>query len=117
VPQVNADGNDLGGVTLPELSVPLATYTSWTLRHPSIGSPDRMVSFIGSYLPLTKTRAARLALGDPRLSLEERYRSRADYLSRFRRAAQDLVNQRWILPEDLPALMQRAAQEWDYAMR
>jgi hypothetical protein len=54
VPQSDVDGNDLGGVRLPELQAPLATYTGWNLRDPSIGAPEQRVSFLGSWIPLTK---------------------------------------------------------------
>jgi hypothetical protein len=57
VPQVDNDGNDLGGVRLPQLEVPLATYTGWNLRDPKIGMPDERVSFLGSFFPLPKTKA------------------------------------------------------------
>jgi hypothetical protein len=57
VPQTDADGNDLGGVRLPELQVPLATYTGWNLRDPSIGAADLRVSLVGSFIPLARTAA------------------------------------------------------------
>ena len=56
VPQVDENGNDLGGVRLPELEVPLATYTGWNLRDPKTGMPNERVAFIGSYLPLPNTK-------------------------------------------------------------
>ncbi len=115
VPQVDRDGNDLGGVRLPELREPLATYTPWNQRDPSIGAPDEMVSFLGSYLPFARDRAARRKTGDPRRSIAERYADRQQYLARFRAAALTLVVDRWLLAEDLPALMERAAQEWSEA--
>src|SRR4029077_2114508 len=73
VPQSDADGNDLGGVRLPELQVPLATYTGWNLRDPAIGAPEQRVSFLGSWIPLAKTAEERKKSGDPRLSIAERY--------------------------------------------
>ena len=115
VPQVDKDGNDLGGVRLPELEVPLATYAPWNLRHPDIGAPDQRVSFIGSYLPFARTQAEREAAGDPRPSIAERYASREQYIGMFAAAALKLVKERFLLPEDLPALLERGAAEWDYA--
>lgn len=117
VPQVDSDGNDRGGVLPPQLRVPVATYTPWNLRHPSIGAPDQMVSFLGSYLPLARTAAERKRRGDPRPSIAERYPDRAAYLDRFRAAAQELVAERWLLAEDVPALMEYAAKEWDEVTR
>ena len=81
VPQVDADGNERDGVRLPEITVPLATYTGWNLRDPSIGAPDQRVSFEASYLPFPKTAADRQKTGDPRKSIAERY-ARSRGLSR-----------------------------------
>src|SRR5262249_9132074 len=83
VPQSAADGNDLGGVRLPELQVPLATYTGWNLRDPGIGAPEQRVSFLGSFIPFAKTAQERKQSGDPRLSIEERYGSREQYMEKF----------------------------------
>jgi len=117
VPQVDVDGNARAGVDLPEITVPLATYTGWNLRAPAIGAPDERVSFLGSDFPFAKTAAQRKADGDPRLSIAERYSGRDDYLARYRKAVDQLVSERWILPEDAPALMERGAREWDWAIR
>ncbi len=117
VPKPNADGEDMGGIVLPELAVPLATYTGWNLRAPQTGAPTQRVSFIGSYLPLAKTRAERASNGDPRPSIEERYAGREQYLQLYRKAAERLIEQRFLLPEDLPAIMERGAAEWDFALR
>jgi hypothetical protein len=117
VPQVDDDGNERDGVRLPEIVVPLGTYAGWNLRDPSIGAPEQRVSFEASYIPFAKTKAERREAGDPRKSIEERYGSREDYLDRFSHAIDDLVAQRWILPEDRAALMQRGRQEWEDATR
>jgi hypothetical protein len=113
VPKSDADGNDLGGVRLPELAVPLATYTGWNLRDPSIGAPEQRVSFLGSFVPFSRTRAEREKSGDPRLSVGERYASREQYLQKFGEAAKKLVRERFLLEEDLPAVMARGQREWD----
>jgi alpha/beta hydrolase family protein len=112
VPQSDADGNDLGGVRLPELQVPLATYTGWNLRDTSIGAPEQRVSFLGSWIPLAKSAEERKKTGDPRLSIAERYRSREEYMSRFEQAAKKLIEQRFLLQEDLPAILERGRLEW-----
>ena len=112
VPQSDADGNDLGGVRLPELQVPLATYTGWNLRDPSIGAPDQRVSFLGSWIPLAKTAEERKKSGDPRPSIAERYASQEEYMGKFEPAAKKLIEQRFLLQEDLPAILERAKLEW-----
>ena len=87
VPQVDADGNELGGVRVPELEVPLGIYTGWNLRALSIGSPDHMVAFIGSFFPFGKaaisTRYADKQGYWP--ELERRERNSAGLDSYFRR--------------------------------
>jgi len=113
VPRTDADGNDLGGVRLPELQVPLATYTGWNLRDPSIGAPDRRTSFLGSFLPFARSAADREKSGDPRASIAERYASREQYMGKFAEAAMKLIQDRFLLREDLPAVLERGRREWD----
>ena len=115
VPQVDADGNERDGVRLPELTVPLATYTSWNLRDPSIGAPDQRVSFEASYLPFPRTAIERQKAGDPRKSIAERYSDRNDYIRKYTSAVDELIKERWILQEDRSAFLQRAEQEWQEA--
>jgi hypothetical protein len=117
VPQVDRDGNELSGIHLPEIAVPLATYTPWNLRDPQIGAPGERVSFEGSYIPFAKTAAERQKSGDPRASIAERYRDRQDYLERYGHAADELIKQRWLLPEDRAAMVDRGAQEWAEATK
>jgi hypothetical protein len=117
VPQVDADGNERDGVRLPEFSAPLATYASWNLRDPSIGAPDQRVSFEASYLAFPKTAADRQKSGDPRKSIAERYSGHDDYTARYASALDSLIKQRWILPEDREAMLQRGEQEWAQAMK
>ena len=71
----------------------------------------------GSYIPFAKTKAERQKSGDPRLSLEERYASRAEYLQRVDAAAKKLAAQRYVLQEDIPAIVKAAGDHWDYTMR
>ncbi len=112
VPQVDADGIDLGGIRLPEVAVPLGTYTGWNFRTPQMGAAEEMVAFTGSYFPFAHTKAERVAKGDPRLSIEERYSSEQDYLSKIRSAATKLVSNRLMLERDIPRVEARAIQEW-----
>src|SRR5262249_46172696 len=91
VAAVHADGNELAGIRLPDLSVPLATYTGWNLRHPDIGGPGQTLGLLGSTMPFPATQVGREASGDPRPSIEERYASKEDYLRRVQQAAEALV--------------------------
>src|SRR5581483_3528614 len=83
VPQVNADGNELAGVHVPELAVPLATYTGWNLRAERTGAPNQRVSFVGSTIPFPKTVEERQQTHDPRPSIAERYSGKDDYLKKY----------------------------------
>jgi len=97
--------------------VPLATYTGWNLRDPSIGAPDQRIAFEGSYLPFAKTAAEREKTGDPRKSIAERYVNRDDYMAQYTRAVDELVKQRWILPEDRATMLEQAEKEWAEATK
>ena len=113
VPAVDADGNDRAGLRLPEIAVPLATQTGWNPRDPKTGAPDALAGVVGSYIPFARTKSAREASGDPRLSIEERYADRAAYLGRIAEAALALQRDRLLLPEDVPVVVERAAAHWD----
>lgn len=116
VSSVDGDGNEVAGVRLPEIAVPLATYTGWNLFNADAGPPDELSSMVGSFLPFPKTAAEREASGDPRPSVEERYGSRTDYLGRFTEAALELIEAGYLLGEDLPALTSHAGALWDHVM-
>lgn len=116
VPRVDADGNDMGGIHTPELEVPLGTYTDWAFRSESIGAPDTLIAMAGSFIPFAKTRAERERARDPRLSIEERYPSRADYLHRIEQAAGRQVKDRYLLQEDVKPIVEAAGQHWDWLM-
>jgi hypothetical protein len=113
VSAVDEDGNEVGGLALPELAVPLATHTGWNLRDPAIGGERQLLVFAGSTLPFARTRTEREAAGDPRPAIAERYRSREDYLARVRRAAEGLVRERYLLEEDVELSVALAARMWD----
>jgi hypothetical protein len=114
VPQVDADGNDVAGVRMPELAAPLATYTGWNLFNERSGPSDALSSMQGSYIPFIRTRAERERANDPRLSLEERYRDKDHYLSLVSKAATELVEQGLLLTDDLPVIVSNAGRHWDY---
>ena len=99
VPKADADGNDIAGVRLPEVAVPVATYTGWALRADGLDGCDAA----GQKIAFAKTKAERLAAGDPRPSLEERYADHAAYVSAVTRAAQALKADRFLLDEDVAA--------------
>jgi hypothetical protein len=108
VPQVDADGNDVAGVLSTAVRAPIATYTGWNLGRAD-RFEDQLCSLQGSFIPFATTKAERLATGDPRLSLEERYGDHAGYVAAVRAATEVLVHQRFLLPEDASRLIAEAA--------
>lgn len=107
VPQVDADGIDIGGIRDLYLRVPVGTYTGWNnFRAGMFGGGFCGLS--GSFIPFAPTRAAREAIGDPRLSLAERYPTPEAYVGDIRRAAAALVAERFLLPEDADRLVGEA---------
>jgi hypothetical protein len=115
VPAVDEAGHDRGGIRLPQIAVPLATHTGWNYRRPEIGAPDRLASEIGSYLPLPKTRADAQRTRDGRVSIEERYTTKQAYLDRISAVARELVEQRYLLAEDVAHLVAQAAAHYEWA--
>ena len=118
VAELDESFNELGGIRLPDLSVPVATYTGWNLRDESIGNPNLFIGITGGLagwtLSLPATREEREATGDPRASIEERYASREDYLEQVTRAAMDLVGEGYLLEEDVEEVVELAGRKYDH---
>ena len=110
LPQVDSDGNEIPGVRTPHVQVPLATYTGWNYR-PEGNGDKVMAGVIGSYLPFEKTTQERRSNGDSRPSIEERYRTRDDYVAAVKQAAVELVKQRLLLDEDVERYVELARAE------
>ncbi len=116
VPQVDRDGNETTGIRLPEISVPLGTYTGWNLRDPEIGAPEMIANMIGSFIPFPRTIAEREKKHDPRPSIEERYKDKDDYLERIGAAARTLAAQHYLIDADIPKIREQASTRWDFVM-
>jgi hypothetical protein len=114
VPQVNRDGIDVGGVSIPDVAVPLGTFTGWNYRVPVHPNFDYLGGLVGSFMPFAWTAEERKASGDSRLSVAERYAGRDVYLDRVHAAAQKLVSQHLLRGEDVPAIVAEGATRWDY---
>ena len=104
---VDADGNEIAGIRLPSIAVPLGTYTGWNVYR---AQPCELCDRDGSFVPFAKTTKEREATGDPRRSLEERYGSRDVYVARVRAAAEALVAERLLLPADAAACVKTAEE-------
>ena len=107
VPKVDADGNDLPGIRLPAVQVPIGTYTGWNLRPRGLAEGE-LAGLLGSFIPFSKSKAQRLRVGDPRPAIEERYKNKQDYVQQFSRAARKLVEQRYLLIEDAERMIAEA---------
>ena len=107
VSKVDADGNELAGLRLPPVAAPVATYSGWAHRATAFGGPDGCESS-GQTIPFVRSAADRLASGDPRLSLQERYGTHAGYVMAVTSAANSLRFQRLLLPADVDAYIAAA---------
>jgi hypothetical protein len=102
-PQVDADGNEIAGVRLPQVAVPLGVYTGWNLRTEAIGAPDELYSMAGSFFPFTRAQAGRYAGPD-------------DYVARCLAGARRLVSEGFMLERDVASVAESARQRWRYLM-
>jgi hypothetical protein len=108
VPRVDADGNEVAGVASVLHQAPLGTYTGWNTNASGFYKGSIRTN-AGGFIPFAKTKAQRLASGDPRLSLDERYGTHEKYVVQVRAAAERLVRGRYLLPDDADRLIGQAA--------
>lgn len=117
VPATDKDGNGLGGVRLPGITVPLGTYQGFNPRKKEVNAPDYLVRHIGSFWPFTATKEEREKNGDPRLSLEERYGSKAVYVEKVIGETHKLLDDRLVTREDAEKINAEAkAISWPLVM-
>jgi hypothetical protein len=101
VPRCLNEGNERGStLCLPDVMVPLATYTGWNTRRKEVGAEGALASLLGSCIPLPRTEADKLKTGDPRSSIAERYRDFDTYRKQYGNYANDLRDRRLLLPDD-----------------
>ncbi len=109
VPKVDADGNETSGAASPLHQAPLGSYLGWNIIRAGFYK-GRGCGYTGGFIPFAKTKAERLATGDPRLSLEERYHDHAGYVAVVKKAVERLLSQRFLLPEDAGRLIRQAEE-------
>ena len=112
VSAVDGDGNEVAGLAMPDVAVPLATHTGFNPRHPDMGAPGQLMEYFGSTIPFAATLAERAMNGDPRASVEERYAGLDDYLAKVRAAAEALVPRRHLLAGGVEVCVELARQRW-----
>jgi hypothetical protein len=113
VSAVDADGNETGGIRLPDISVPLATHTGWNTRDPETGGAGQVMRLVGSTVPFPRDEDEGEAHADPRVSIAERYRNRDGYALKVRAAAEELAQQRLILQDDVDLVVENCLARWD----
>ncbi|MES3001772.1 MAG: alpha/beta hydrolase domain-containing protein [Pseudomonadota bacterium] len=109
-PKVDADGNELGGVPVVLRDAPLGTYVGWNVTAGGARPfhQGQICNYVGGMIPFAKTRAERVASGDPRASLEERYGSHEGYVAAVSKAAERAVAAKFLLQEDAQRLVREA---------
>lgn len=117
VSALDATGNEVAGIRVPDLSVPVASNTGWVPRDPQTGGAGELLDMQGTSFPLPPTPAERQARGDPRPSIAELYRDRDDYLAKARAAAEALAAAGYIVAEDVELTIQLAAERYDVLAR
>jgi Alpha/beta hydrolase domain len=117
LPQVDTNGNEIAGIRLPHVAVPLGTFTGWNYTVPRLANLDYLAGLVGSFLPFARTRADREVSSDPCPSIAELYRTKEVYLERVRHAAEALVAQRFVRQKDLEAMLEDSARSWDFLMQ
>ncbi len=116
VSSVDADGNELGGIRLPDISVPVATHAGWNTRANETGSPDQQIPMQGFTRWFSATERDREQRTDPRPSIEERYESRDEYERLVREEVGWLIRDRFVLESDLELVVNNAMERYDYAL-
>ena len=107
VPRVDADDNETAGVPSVQLLVPIGTYTGWNELAEGYGKGGGC-GFVGGFIPFVRTETERRAVGDPRPSLQARYRDHAGFVARVRQVAAEQVTAGWLLPDDAARVVSQA---------
>jgi Alpha/beta hydrolase domain len=113
VPLADADGLDKGGIRLPAITVPLGTYVGWNMQNVATGAPERLAGADGSFLPFETDENERLAGGDPRASIKERYPTRDAYTKAYAAATLAMAEKELILGSDVNPMIERAGAFYD----
>ena len=113
VSDVDADGNEISGIPMPDVSVPVATHLGFNPRHPNSGGIGQLLDYVGSTVPFSRDSLERESAKDHRLSLAERYSDREDYCLQVRQAAEQLVKKRYLLARDVDLCVNLAGKRYD----
>jgi hypothetical protein len=112
-PAVDVDGNETGGIRLPDVALPVASHTGWFSRRPGTGGAGQNTDMMGATIPFAPTAEARWRTGDPRRAIAERYAGRDEYEGQARAIAETLSAAGYLLREDVDAVVQNALARYD----
>ena len=115
VSSVDVDGNEIAGIRMPDVSVPLGTHTGWNPRDPITGSPDQIISMVG-FTNFFGSSGKLPRKNDFRKFNTDRYDSKEIYLEMVAEAAKELVQNRYLLPEDVTVVLNKCSQQYDEAI-
>lgn len=116
LPKVDVDGNEISGIRMPEVAVPLGTFAGWRYRTDAMGAPWALAGLSGFWRPFALTQAEAESAGDPRQPLDTRYADVEDYVARCLAIAESLVQQRLLLSRDVPRIAERASLMYEWAL-
>jgi hypothetical protein len=116
VPLPDGDGLDKAGIRMPEIAVPLGTYTGWNPQNAATGAPDRLARWSGSFVPFARNENERLAAADPRISITERYPKREAYIEAYAAATLALAKQELVIGADINTMIDQAGGFYDRVM-
>ena len=114
---IDADGNEIAGIRVPAVAVPVGTHTGWNPRHPDTGAPTQAAIFVGFTSFFAADAATQAATADPRVSIAERYEDRDAYLLKVTAVVDQLVADRYAIAEDRALLIAHCATHYDHATR
>ena len=110
VSAVDSEGNEIGGIPMPDVTVPIATHTGFNPRRSDSGGAGQILEYLGSSIPFPFAVSSRK---DPRKAVCERYLGREAYLNSLTEAARKLVSQKYLLEEDIETCVDIAAERFD----
>ena len=116
VSAVNADGNEVAGISMPDVTYPVASHSGFSPRSEKNGAAGELLEYVGSSVPLPRTEFERQSRGDPRPSITGRYESKERYLEAIELAAESLVGRRYLLAEDIALCIELARRRYDAVM-
>ncbi len=116
VSQVDELGNEIGGVKNVEIRVPLATYTPWNIRHGFKGGYHELTDFRGTFIPLPANDLEKMKYQDPRPAITSLYKDKIDFIKKVENAAEEMVFEGFLLERDIPYILQRNGEYWDWIM-